>query len=289
MKKGQKRTIVQWMLSLPGVIMLAAGVLCMLNAFPPTAQAELSVMSEVVVDPAAGADWHAGTRNLNERIGRADGGLPSIIYTVGGAVHIFWCDDMGCTSGTNELVLPDDGTGRGVMLSPVVYDSAGGPNFIATISDFGQLGYFAYVQCSPTTCANPTEWTTYPDPPMPSTPMMWTTAMPQVKETSLLLKPEESDAPIMLVERHNVGFDYHDCDNGQYCDPMGSLYAPMTQHIILDAQRSEVSSTVTHVMSGTNDNDLVNDFESTDFECVPNGMGGKDCNRRPKKLPKSPF
>ncbi len=276
MKKRQKSTIFQWMLSLPGVILMAAGVIILLSAFPATAQAELSVMSEVVVDPTAGADWHAGSRNLNERIGRADGGLPSIVYTAGGSVNIFWCDDMACTSGTSELVLPDDGTGRGVMLSPVVYDAAGGPNFSVSVYDLEPgAGYYTYVQCSPSTCANPTEWGNEPDPP--ATPMKWSINRQAVSETGLLLKSEDSDAPIILMERNNNGFDYFDCDDGQYCDPIGVLYAPMTQHVILDAERSGAGSTVTNVMSRSHD--PVNDFEAGWGSYTG---GGNDCRRNIK-------
>jgi hypothetical protein len=278
MKKRQNRKTCRWMMSLPGAVLAALALLCVFSAFPATARAELTVMSEVVVDPTAGADWYSG-RNLNERIGRPEGGLPSIVYTKNREVHIFWCADMACSSGTSELVLPDDGTGSqyGVMLSPVVYDSAGGPNFGVSLFDqTNTVGYYTYVQCSPTTCADPTEWTTEPDPP--PAPMKWTQNSKLMAESGLLLKPEENDAPIILWDKQHKGFVYFDCDNGQYCDPGGSLYGETTQSIIFDARRSDTVSTVTHVMSRVNTAyDSVNDFESTDFECVPDGMGGKNC------------
>ncbi len=254
-------------------ILLAAGILCLFNVSPTMAQVELKVVSETVVDPDAGVGYELGGsgRNLTTRVARDSNGNPIIVYVRDYAVYTFWCDNKACTSGTNELVLPPDGTERPVVLSPVVLDSAGGPHFIASVYDI-VMGHFAYVQCSPTTCANPTEYTTQPDPP--AAPLWWNYNVQRPNETWLYLKPEDNDGPTVFVERGYTGFDVHDCSDGQYCDPYGNLFAPMDQHIFLDVKRD--GSYASNVMSLTNN--WPYDFELNTFECIPDGAGGKDCS-----------
>ncbi len=241
---------------------------CLFSVPSAMAEIELNILSENIIDATAGTET-AGPRDLDVRVARDASGMPVIVYATGNEVRIFWCDDLSCSSGTNELVLEKTLSAE-FELSDVDFDVYGGPNFIASVEDYS--GYWTYVQCSDTTCANATEWDLQGAPP--ATPMYWNQNSQLIQQTGLLLKQEDNSAPIILTERMNKGIDYFDCDDGQNCDPMGYILGQQdTQWFILDSKRSATPN-VTEVISRTREY-YTYDMMFTSFECDAN----KDCTR----------
>lgn len=251
-----------------GLLVFGISFLFLFSVSSVAAQIELTTLSENIIDSDAGVD-SSGPRDLNIEVGRDVNGTPVIVYTKDKDVRIFWCDNMNCSSGNNELVLENTIEDTNFEISSVSFDVNGGPNFIVSVDDWS--GYWTYVQCSNTTCANATDWVSGS---VPDAPMMWAQNAQRPQQTELILKPEDGSAPIIWAERINKGVDYFDCDDGQNCDPVGVKWGQRDeQSFILDVKRSSSVANVTEMISRSRDG--TDDFMFTTFECD----ASKSCTR----------
>jgi hypothetical protein len=253
---------------LRNTVSLFLAVLFLSFAFTAAAQPIVDNLSRHVLD--------SNTGYLGDiRIVHNPSGIPIIVYVRGNEVHIYWCGDKACSTGSDELVIPDDLIAHNIKLSSsIAIDSNGGPAFV--VSGNNPSGFAKYIQCASSSCTPLSTYTGGTPPPPPLEMLIYGPGY-DVQYTELLLKDEDPDSPIFLLERWPVGIDYYTCDNGVLCDPIGYFFDNMDQHVIFGATR--LTTTETQVMSGLTLNAMPYDFELSNFECIddPYQIGAKDC------------